>query len=241
MYLPSKIRSNYIAIAALFAFLLLLPFKNPLWYLFTSLSRNLTLNTKEDSQILESLKREKLAVNLKLKEYELIARENERLKKALNFKEKNNTNFIGADIVSFNPSSWRRIVVIDAGKNQGLEKGLYAVNEDGYLIGRITETNNNYSRLMLVDDPDFGLAVFAGENCFGFLQGGLGRVKILYVENSEEVKTGDKVWFKTPFMDSPIYIGRIKTAKKDTNSLFQDIEVKLFTKNIILHKVFVIK
>jgi rod shape-determining protein MreC len=187
------------------------------------------------------LEKRNLALTLKVRELQYLKPENERLRKALAFKEEKKTDLIGTEIVSLDPSTWRRIVVINAGKDKGINSGSYAIDEHGWLVGKIIEIGNTRSRLILIDDPNFSLPVFVGENSFGLLKGSLGGVKILYIENAEQIKAKDKVWLKISSLASPIYIGEIKKVIHDKDSLFLDVEAKIFSQNPFVHKIFIIK
>ncbi|UCD14973.1 MAG: rod shape-determining protein MreC [Candidatus Omnitrophota bacterium] len=241
MHLPSKLNSKHVVLLALFIFLLLLPFKNLIDNIFVSFSRNLTITPTQNLQKIRQLQKKNLSLSLQIRELYYLKQENERLKKALQFYQGRKINLIGADIISFDPSGWRRIVIVDVGENRGITKDLYAVDDEGWLIGKIVDVRGDFSRLIFVDDPNFTAPVFVGTNSFGLLKGGVGNVKILYVENGEEIEAKDKVWLKIPSLTFPVYIGEVGRVSKDTNSLFWNVEVKLFSKNYPSHKIFIIQ
>lgn len=240
MYLPSKFNSKQILLLALFIFLLLLPFKNLIEHVFISFSQQLRFVPIHKSNKLQELEKENVSLSLRIRELFHLKTENERLKKALQFYEGRKINLTGADIISFDPSNFRRVVVLNVGHNKGITQGLYAVDDEGWLIGKIVDVRSNFSRLIFVDDPNFTAPVFVGTNSFGLLKGSLGNVKILYIENGDEVELNDKVWLKIPSITFPVYIGEIKRINKDTNSLFWNVEVKLFSKNYPSHKIFIV-
>ncbi|MCP4653204.1 MAG: rod shape-determining protein MreC [Candidatus Omnitrophica bacterium] len=218
-----------------------MPFKNTVQNLFIFFSQKFTVSSNKIDAKLTELKKQNLKLSLKLSEYQDLAQENQKLKKALNFKTDKALELIGGEIISFDPSSWRRVVAINIGEKNGLSEGLYAVDEGGWLVGKITLVKKNYSRLVFITDPDFRMPVFVGDSSFGFLQGGLGQIKVLYIESNDSVKKGDKVWFRTPVSAMPIYIGEIRNVKKTSDSLFQDIDVKLYSEDTVFRKIFVIK
>jgi rod shape-determining protein MreC len=182
-----------------------------------------------------------LALTLALRELLYLKNENEKLKAALQFKTEHSVELIGVEVIAFDPSIWRRFVVINAGQDKGIKKGAYAIDERGYLIGKISTVKNNYSYLMLIDDPDFSLTVSIGEKALGMLKGALNTVTIFYIEEEDSIKPKDKVWTKIANAGFPIYIGEIRKIHKDPNSLFLDINVTLFSEEPLLHKIFIIK
>lgn len=190
---------------------------------------------------INELKKRNVLLSLENKNVQYIVDENKKLRTILNFKKQRNAKIIVSEVISFDPSNWRRIIYVNAGKKDGIVDGLYAVNEEGWLIGIILEANNDYSRLLLINDPSFELPVFVGNSSCGLLQGGLEGAKLLYIENYEDVKTNDLLWIKQPHLAFPIYIGKIKNIKKDKNNLFSDIEVTLFTKTSLPTSIFILR
>jgi rod shape-determining protein MreC len=180
-------------------------------------------------------------LSLELKKSKLLEDENNKLKKALEFKAEKHIDAVGAEIISFDPSSWRRVVLINAGKNKGIKEGMFAIDHNGYLVGRITLVKNDYSRLMLVDDPEFTLAVFVGNDAMGMLQGGLDSLRILYIDHFDKINLNDIVWFKMPLATYPFYIGRVEKINESKENLFFEVEVRPFSGNTILNKIFIIK
>ena len=225
----------------LFALLLVLPFRSFIANLLMSFSNQRLLSTQNSSKVIEELKKKNLALLLAVRKSQTLADENEKLKKALNFKEDKKIELTGVEIASFNPSVWRRLAVINAGKDKGLKEGMFAVDSDGFLIGKLVEVRNNFSRLMLVDDPEFSLPVYIGNDALGLLSGGLDAVKIQYVDISDNVKLNDIVWFKIPLLSYPIYAGRVRKINENKNGLFLDVDVRLFSQNPLTKKIFIIK
>lgn len=190
---------------------------------------------------IDQLKEEKLLLSFQVNHLQYLKYENEHLKKALNFYEDKKISFISAEVISFDPSIWRRIVILNAGKDKGVEQSAYVVDEEGWLLGKIIETASDYSRLIFVDDSEFIAQVFINKDSFGLLKGGIGRIKVLYIEANEEVNAGDKIWLQVPSLNFPLYAGEVQNAKRNINSLFWDIDVRLFSQHQPFQKVFIVK
>jgi len=241
LYPPSKITSKYIALFLLFALLLVLPFRSFIANLLVAFSSQRLIATQNSSKTIEELEKKNLILSLAIKKSQTVAEENENLRKALAFKEDKKIDIVGVEIASFDPSAWRRLAIINAGKDKGLRDGMFAVDSEGFLVGKIVEVKNNFARLMLVDDPEFSLAVYIGKDALGMLSGGLDAVKIQYIDMNDNVNLNDIVWFKMPLISYPIYIGRVRKINENKNGLFLDVEVKLFSQNPLLKKIFIIK
>jgi len=206
-----------------------------------SFSNQRLLLTQNSSKIIEELKKKNLILSLAIRKSQTVIEENEKLRKALAFKEDKKIEMTGVEIVSFNPSIWRRLAIINAGKDKGLREGMFAVDSDGFLVGKLIDVKNNFSRLMLIDDPEFSLAVYVGNDALGLLSGGLDVIKIQYIDISDNLKLNDIVWFKIPFISYPIYVGRVRKINENKNGLFLDVNVQLFSQNPLIKKIFIIK
>ncbi len=241
MYLPSKTKLKILVIYLLVIFLLFLPFKNVIRNLFSFFFHQLTITSHKISQENEKLRKENISLQIKVGESQHIKKENQNLKKALNFKNDKGFDLIGVGVLSFSTSSWRRYLLINGGKDIGLEKGLLVVNENGKLIGKITEVKKTFSHLLLVNDPNFNLSVFVGELGSGLLKGNLTEAKILYIEEDEAIKKGDRIWVEANPSSSPIEVGKVKSVRKGTNQLFCDITVELASEGAFFDKVFILR
>jgi rod shape-determining protein MreC len=239
--LSSKIKFKYLAGAILVIILLAFPLKNFLGNILVFFSRQLIFSEKALSHKGDIFTKKNLILTLKLRELIYLKKENDKLRAALDFKRQTNLNLIGAEIIAFDPSSYRRLAILNVGYNQGIAKGAYVIDEQGYLVGKIADVKANYSYLMLIDDSDFSSPVFIGNSALGMLKGTLNGVDIFYIEESDNIKIKDKVWLKVASISFPIYIGEVKRIRKDTNSLFLAVEISLYSREPILHKLFVIK
>jgi cell shape-determining protein MreC len=242
VYLPSRIRPQHIGIAFLFLFLLFFPFGNLIKVTFVMISKQVRFSSPFAlSGQVKELQKNNTLLTLKIRELESLSQESQKLKEALNFSQANNAQLVGVEVLAFDPSSWRRVVFVDAGRKVGVRVGAYAVDEKGFLVGKVIETKDAFSELLLIDDPFFKLPVFVKDEAFGLLKGGPGGMKVMYVEDAENVKEKDPVWAKVPGLSLPINIGEVRRSKKDPDSLFWDIDVKIFSEYPLLHKIFIIK
>jgi len=182
-----------------------------------------------------------LLLRLEIERLNNLKEENERLRRAL--KALGNTscwgNLIYREVVGFSPSLWRREVYIE--KNKEIEKGDLALSKDGYLVGKVTYIGKKFGVVTLLNDPQFFLPVFIEDKGRALLKGGLrNRLKILYVEEEQEVKEGDRVWVKDEGINFPIYIGKIARAEKTLDSFFLDVEVIPFASLSLVKEVFIL-
>ncbi|BFT94736.1 MAG: rod shape-determining protein MreC [Minisyncoccus archaeiphilus] len=92
-----------------------------------------------------------------LASYKEIKEENDFLRKVLEMKDLKGHSFIDANAIGgarFNGSSFEYddSILINRGKNDGVQKGFSVVTADKILIGRVSEAYDNHSRVMLFTD-----------------------------------------------------------------------------------------
>ncbi|MEI8350292.1 MAG: rod shape-determining protein MreC [Candidatus Omnitrophota bacterium] len=241
MYLPAKLKFKYIALGCILLVFLFSPFHNFITHIVIFFSRQHIINQETASRRIEELQKQNILLVFKVRQSQFLQQENERLKQALRLQEEKRCTLVATRVIVFDPSVWRRIAVINSGRNHGMREGLIAVDTRGFLVGKIIEVQKNYSRLMLIDDPDFSLPVLIGNDTVGMLKGSLDGAKVMYIDNTEHVNEHDKIWCRIAYVNFPIYIGEIKTTRKSKNSLFWDIEVNLLSENPLLYDIFIIK
>jgi cell shape-determining protein MreC len=219
-----------------------LPFKNAIQNLLIFSSRQLAISSRNNlAKEIEKLKKESLILTFKIKGLESLEEENRKLRVALNFKEQNKISLIGVEIIAYSPLIGEKIVFVDLKNNNNIRPGMFVIDENGNLFGKILEVKDDFASIIIVSDPDFNLQVFIGEGNIGLLKGTLKGAKIMYVEDAENLKTKDPIWFQIPYYNIPIKIGEIKKIQKSQHSLFWEIEASLSFRDCPLNKLFIIE
>ena len=110
--------------------------------------------------------------------------ENEKLRQMLEMRTKQPSEYIAADIALVENGSSSDTIYINIGKNQGLSLNL-PVMYDGYLIGKISKINDEYSEVMLLTSKKSRMSVVVNGTDMQILRGnGNGTFSILnYNEN----------------------------------------------------------
>ena len=80
-----------------------------------------------------------------------------RLRHALNYRERSVFKLIAAEIVARDSSTWWRTVTINRGKKDGIEIDMPVVTAEG-LVGKITTVSDNISVVLLVSDENCRVA-----------------------------------------------------------------------------------
>ncbi len=122
-----------------------------------------------------------------------VLRENTRLEKLLNFKEKSYAG-VAANVIARDLSNWNSAIVIDKGQRHGIRVGMPVVDASG-IVGKIVEVVADRSRIILISDPSFSIAAMVERSReVGLVSGTLtGQCRMRYLSTDADVKIGDEV------------------------------------------------
>ncbi|MBP7148658.1 MAG: rod shape-determining protein MreC [Acidobacteria bacterium] len=136
------------------------------------------------------------AENLHLRE---LLQENQRLRRLLDLKDENAfPRGVAARVIAdLSGGPFRRAVLVNRGRNDGLATGWVAVR-GGALVGRVVKASRKTSEVLLIVDPDSGVGVrHAGDRFSGVLRGGNRGPSLLtrleYVPRDQAVAVGDAI------------------------------------------------
>jgi rod shape-determining protein MreC len=120
--------------------------------------------------------------------------ENERLKKAFAFEQQSSFKVISARVIGRALDSWSSIAIIDKGALHGIKRGMIAINYLG-LVGRVIETADSTSKILLINDPNFGVsAIVQRSRQEGLVSGTLGSHLIMkYLPQDSDIRINDKI------------------------------------------------
>lgn len=148
--------------------------------------RNLVLSTtlKNDADLLRQ----------RLKAVDEICLENKRLKQLLDFKQKSSYKVTAAKVIARSPDNWLSVILVDKGNGSGIKRGLVVISSSG-LVGRVTETTQNVSKIVLINDPDLSVsAIIQRSRQEGLVSGTLGSSLVMrYLPKESDVMVNDTV------------------------------------------------
>ena len=179
---------------------------------------------------LDALKLENLRLKLEQGKFRSLLRENKKLKRVLKFKKENKIDLIPLNVMSIEPSQFRRAILVSGGRNDNIKVNMYVLDEDSFLIGKISKVHKDFSEVVSIDDPSFSVPVKI-DNSLGLLKGTLGgELKIFYIENKALINKGDMVWTVSYYSHSNFLVGKVQYINKAPNSFFMNITIKPFSK-----------
>ncbi|MFH1768376.1 MAG: rod shape-determining protein MreC [Candidatus Omnitrophota bacterium] len=187
------------------------------------------------------LKADNLRLGLELEKFSLLKEENDKLKEMLQFRVQKNIEVEPLEIINVQPSRFRRIIFVNGGAKRGLKKNMFVLDGDRLLLGKILRTEDDYSEIILINDPQFSATVKINDNV-GLLKGTLGgMLKVSYIDENQKINKDDAVWAVSYYSHVNFLVGKVKQVRKSSNSLFLDITVESACASHLAKTVFVIK
>ena len=193
----------------------------------------------------EELKREVIALKLensRLKEVDYL---NSKLKEQLGLKDKEGSlDLISASVISHGSSGLSSEIWLSAGKSDGVTLGEAVVSNE-FLIGKITEVENDFSKVTLIVDPNSVVNVILQDSrATGIVRGGVGfNLHLESVPPETNLKKGDKVITSGLGKTLPkgLIVGDIEKVTSSRSDLFQTAEIKSQLDFASLELVFIVK
>ena len=97
-------------------------------------------------------------------------------------------------MISRDPSAWYKTVILDKGKDDGVQKGFAVVIPEG-VVGQVMEVSAHYSKVLLIIDPNSAVDTLVQRTrARGVIKGeSSGRCVFKYVLRKYDIKVGDRV------------------------------------------------
>ncbi len=142
----------------------------------------------------ERLNKDMDLLRQKLNKFDEVSLENTRLNELLSFKQKSSYKTIAAKVIGHSADNWSSVIIIDKGESNGLKRGFVVINYLG-LVGRISETAKYTSKIILINDPNFGVSAIAQRSRQeGLVTGTLGnRLIMKYLPLDSDIKVSDMI------------------------------------------------
>ena len=194
---------------------------------------NLT-NTYQENQTLKQKVETIYELEVQLND---LKKDNEKMKEALKLQDTlNEYSLINATVIARNPDTWRDIVTINKGANDGLTPQMSVMSDNG-LVGKVLDVNPTSARVALLSNNDNTLVRVAAmiqgekESIYGTLTGFDHEKNILImsqIQATQEIKVGDKVVTSGLGGVSPssLYIGTVEQVAMDRFGLYKEVRIK---------------
>ena len=178
--------------------------------------------------------------NIQLKEFKL---SNSRLRNLLNFEKTITDRVLSAEVIGKDPSPWFKTVLIDKGKNDGVETGMAVVVPKG-IAGQVTDVSSNYSKVLLIIDHNSAVdALVQNDRARGIIKGGSGgQCLFKYVLRKHDIAIDDIVVSSglDGVFPKGLAVGYISGIIKPKSGIFQEVTVTPYVDFEKLEEVLVI-
>lgn len=158
----------------------------------------------------------------KLLNYSEMEKENQRLKKLMNFSQTPATKSIGARVIGEDMTPWRKVIVLDKGSRHGIKKDMVLVAPEG-LVGRVLEAEPFTARAILLPDPDCRVgALTTGGRSQGVIAGtGMDKLQMKYLSLDTEIAIGEEVITSgiESLFPKGLLVGKIESVERDSEGL----------------------
>lgn len=259
--LSFKIGIISVLLVALFAVLNLTGFSKEIknfFYLISSPIQKIfwevgerTSNFFEGISETKNIKKENEDLKLKIQELEVeiaslkeTKKENEFLRKALEIDLKKDFNLVLAEVIGEDLSG--DILIINKGSRDGISKDFPVITEQKVLVGKISQTYDNFSKVMLITNKESAFNGKIEEKDYnppttssqppggdwapieGVVKGG-GNFKLYFelLPKDKEIKEGESVITSSlgGIFPKGLLVGKIKEVKKSDVEPFQQAEI----------------
>jgi len=163
-----------------------------------------SLSPAQLREMVDELERERNRLKLEVIQLDEIVRENNQLRRALQYVNKAPISLVAARVISRKPSTWYNTMIINKGKAHGIEVDnpvIVPVGEDAGLVGKVSEVvgDNSAIILLLTDEMCQVSAKLQNSQEQGILNGQRGALRTMpnlrlrYLSREAEVAPGRKV------------------------------------------------
>lgn len=178
---------------------LVMPVQNGLIYLKNKMSGNSTFFTDINNLKTENkeLKEENSKLEQSLRELENIKTENETLKEYLNLTEKyGEYKTMPAYIINKDISNYSKTIIINVGKNDGIEENMTVIADEG-LVGYVISVTDTTSKIRTIIDTSSSISCLMSTNkdsivCKGTLNNNM-ELKAMYISTDANLVQGDSI------------------------------------------------
>lgn len=158
-------------------------------------------------------------------QFEALQKENEELKQAIGFINRNAANTLTASIISRSFSSRSSLFVIDKGYNDGLRLNNPVFIKEGILVGKIVQTTPSSATVETLTDSQMATAVgiLGSSQTLGVAEGITGNLlRMKFIPLETQIRVNDMVVTSglDPNIPPGLFVGLINDVRPEPNAPF---------------------
>lgn len=155
--------------------------------------------------------------------------ENVELKSLLDYKISSEREILVANVINRDPMN-PNILIINVGKKQGVKPGQAVIVNDGIMVAKIIEVENDAAKLRLLTDNFSKIAVKVSDDyeVSGLLSGSLGLgMDLTYIPEQQDIKKGDLVVTSNmnEFIPAGLVVGTVEEVQFSKEEIFKSASI----------------
>ena len=166
-----------------------------------------------------------------------LKRDNQKMKETLKLQDTlNDYTLVNATVIARNPDTWRDVITINKGSNDGIQPQMSVMSDNG-LVGKVMDVNPTSARVALLSNADNTLVRVAAmiqnekEPIYGPITGYDDKSNMLVmsqIQATQDIKVGDKVVTSGLGGISPnsLYIGTVEEVAMDRFGLYKEVKIR---------------
>ncbi|GAA5444182.1 cell shape-determining protein MreC [Microbulbifer sp. NBRC 101763] len=177
----------------------------------------------------DRLKRQVLLLEQRSQLLAAVKAENTQLKELMNSAEMVDDRVLVAQIIGVSPDPLEHVLLIDKGRDDGVDVGT-PVMDAGGLLGQVIEAGNSFSRILLITDSSHAIPVQVLRNSMRTVAEGTGdlyRLKLRHLANTSDIREGDLLLSSGLGGRFPAGypVGEVMSVTRDPGKPFAEAEV----------------
>ena len=166
-----------------------------------------------------------------------LKRDNQKMKETLKLQDTlNDYTLVNATVIARNPDTWRDVITINKGSNDGIQPQMSVMSDNG-LVGKVMDVNPTSARVALLSNAGNTLVRVAAmiqnekEPIYGTITGYDDKSNMLVmsqIQATQDIKVGDKVVTSGLGGISPnsLYIGTVEEVAMDRFGLYKEVKIR---------------
>ena len=166
-----------------------------------------------------------------------LKRDNQKMKETLKLQDTlNDYTLVNATVIARNPDTWRDVITINKGSNDGIQPQMSVMSDNG-LVGKVLDVNPTSARIALLSNADNTLVRVAAmiqnekEPIYGTITGYDEKTNMLVmsqIQATQDIKVWDKVVTSGLGGISPnsLYIGTVEEVAMDRFGLYKEVKIR---------------
>jgi rod shape-determining protein MreC len=152
-----------------------------------------------------------------------------RFEKLLNFTRGLDRPVVAAQVIGWDPAGWFKSVIIDKGRDAGLQLNRPVVNASG-VVGRIVSVSSDYAKVLLIIDQNSAVdCIVQRSRDRGMVKGESTEIcRVDYIDRVSNVTVGDIVVSSGlgGVFPKGLPVGKVVSLRNIQGRLFKQIEIK---------------